>query len=688
MIKHLKQIWGLVLGIGLVGVILGLGNVENFAQPGNPPGGQTQCSALLQAALESTDSECSDTSRNQACYGHVLNLVSPRPDLIESLVFDAQGDKVNLQDVSSMELSPLDLLEEHWGVVLMQVQANLPDSLPGQNVTFILFGDVQIENAVGTPVEIEGELVAPSNIRIAPGATRPVLASLGAGAKIIVNGKAMNSAGELWVRVNHDPDEEIYGWILSDLVNVSLDDLPDVQPSDQAINPMQAFYFKTGLGAPQCIDAPADGMLIQTPNGAGKVDFKVNGMEIALGSTAYLTAPAGEATSCVYLIEGESDVEAAGDGVTVQPGERTCVPLDEDGIASGAPSEPEPYDAKFVSSVVAVLDLLPEDVELPGEKPTHTPTFTPTDTRVPVVISRTATPIPSPTTTPTDFIFPTSTPEKSATPMPTALPSCDSEVYNPPCLPVATFSYVIDPLVDDKLVRFFNNSYGGITSSTWNFGDGNTSNTDYPMHTYADYGCYTVRLRVDNPYGFDRVTVSVDVVEPTPTPPTAQFTHSTDGFDFLYQDTSIAGSSPITNWDWSFSDGTTASGVIGSHTFAAGTFDATLTVTDANGLSDSETVTVTFGACTFSTSVSTTLSVTRDSLDVPVTEYHVFLKNADCSLPGAPNGILTVTNPTASMSIQAGQHYDVLQVQPCAATVAGGIAGTVMIDFMVSDACP
>ena len=30
----------------------------------------------------------------------------------------------------------------------MKLQANLPDSLPGQNVTFLMFGDVQIQNAV------------------------------------------------------------------------------------------------------------------------------------------------------------------------------------------------------------------------------------------------------------------------------------------------------------------------------------------------------------------------------------------------------------------------------------------------------------------------------------------------------------------------------------------------------------
>ena len=36
-----------------------------------------------------------------------------------------------------------------WGVALMRIQANLPDTLPGQNVTMLIFGDVQIQNAGG-----------------------------------------------------------------------------------------------------------------------------------------------------------------------------------------------------------------------------------------------------------------------------------------------------------------------------------------------------------------------------------------------------------------------------------------------------------------------------------------------------------------------------------------------------------
>ena len=43
-----------------------------------------------------------------------------------------------------------------WGVAVMSLQADIPNTLPGQNVTFILFGDVMIENAASdeqTPMQ-------------------------------------------------------------------------------------------------------------------------------------------------------------------------------------------------------------------------------------------------------------------------------------------------------------------------------------------------------------------------------------------------------------------------------------------------------------------------------------------------------------------------------------------------------
>ncbi|MCU0463466.1 MAG: PKD domain-containing protein [Anaerolineae bacterium] len=657
----------------LFALVLGFGTLaENFAQPSRPGSSNTntQCSALVQAALSSTDSQCSDTSRNQACYGHILNEAVSRPE-VETFVFDERGDKVLLQDVVSIDLSPLELTEELWGVVLMQVQANLPDALPGQNVTFILFGDIQVENAVGTPVEREATLLAAANIRVAPGESRPVLASLASGQTVVTNGKTMTSAGEVWVRVNHDPDREIYGWMLSDLLEVDLSELPDVEVSDQTVNPMQAFYFKTGIGVPQCVEAPEDGILVQTPNGAGMVNFSVNGMDIGLGSTAYLTAPEDEGHSCVYLLEGESDITALDETVTLEPGYVSCVELDEEGIAASKPSEPVLYDRTTIVKLADLLPLLPEDIELPDIEPTVTPT--PTNTRT-FIIPPAATATPTPTDVPPQpeqpqQPAPTTAPTATSTLTPTPLPDCPSDgVAAGPCRPVADFGYYIQYAVSDLTVQFLNNAYGDITNVSWDFGDGNTS-TDYdPQHTYASPGTYSVRLRVQNAYANDVVRQDVVLTNATPVPPVASFTQTTDIYTVTFTDTSSPGAGTITTWQWDFGHGGAISNQPSpTYTYplnTAGNYTVTLTVTDSNGASDSEIITVSLGGCEYAPSGAFTLTFNRNATDPVGTAYEIYLKNADCTY-GTASGILNQVNPSFSAVLPANKGYLVRQVAPC-----------------------
>jgi hypothetical protein len=45
--------------------------------------------------------------------------------------------------------SPLDMINDLWGVAVLKLQANMPGTVPGQNVTFLVFGDTSIENTSG-----------------------------------------------------------------------------------------------------------------------------------------------------------------------------------------------------------------------------------------------------------------------------------------------------------------------------------------------------------------------------------------------------------------------------------------------------------------------------------------------------------------------------------------------------------
>lgn len=225
---------------------------------------QETCPTIVADALAATDSVCSGLGRNEACYGNI----QISADLADSsLTFQQKGDIVALTEVQRLTLSPYVEESTEWGVALLNVQANIPDTLPGQGVTFLLYGDVDITNA----------------------------------------GDAM-----------------------------------------------EAFYFSSGIGTAGCNEA-SNGIIINTPEGVGKVSLIANDVTIELGSTAVLTAFPDDVMT-IALTEGNASVTS--DGVTQEfEGDfQVTIPINEDLEAIGAPSEPEPIPEE-------TLDMIPDIME-------------------------------------------------------------------------------------------------------------------------------------------------------------------------------------------------------------------------------------------------------------------------------------------------------------------------------------
>lgn len=162
--------------------------------------------------------------------------------------------------------------------------------------------------------------------------------------------------------------------------------------------------------------------------------------------------------------------------------------------------------------------------------------------------------------------------------------------------------------VDNEQVDFTDTSTdgdGSVTEWLWNFGDGNTSNLQNPLHTYAAEDTYSVSLIVKDDQGVsstvfnDSVTILFNVA------PTASFTHSADYLDVTFTDTSTDTDGTITTYAWDFGDPASGASNTSSvqnpvHAFSsAGTYDVKLTVTDDDGqLSSQTTVQVTVEANT------------------------------------------------------------------------------------------
>lgn len=121
--------------------------------------------------------------------------------------------------------------------------------------------------------------------------------------------------------------------------------------------------------------------------------------------------------------------------------------------------------------------------------------------------------------------------------------------------------------------NFTNTSSGGTTYS-WDFGDGGSSTSQNPSHTYATVGNYVVCLTVSNACRSESYCDTVSVC----TVPTAAFTSSVSGNTATFTD----GSHASTNgWAWDFGDGNTATSQNPIHTYAGpGTYNVCLTTTN------------------------------------------------------------------------------------------------------------
>ena len=123
-----------------------------------------------------------------------------------------------------------------------------------------------------------------------------------------------------------------------------------------------------------------------------------------------------------------------------------------------------------------------------------------------------------------------------------------------------------------------------ITSWSWDFGDGATSQLQNPTHIYARAGSFNPSLVCTN-----RAANSVAGLGPTNilvAGPTIPFTaEPTNGVAFLTVNFAAnPNGNTITNWTWNFGDGATTNVQNCSHTYTnGGNFTVTLTAISSNG---------------------------------------------------------------------------------------------------------
>ncbi len=319
-----------------------------FAHPlaGSAQGEFVSCPSIISAALGATQASCGNTARNQLCYGHNLVQVEAQT-FVSKLGFDLPGDTIPVARVRSVRGSALDIDNATWGVALMRVQTSLPDALPTQNATFLLFGDAEITDSTTRDLTtLSLDATAPTNIRTGPGISYPILNSVAVGETVIATGRLADNS---WLRVWNPQQEGHMGWVYRSLVTAPAGDfssLAVIDPSagTPSLGALDAFYLKTNDDvATECAQLPKSGLLIQTPEGVGTIRLYINEVKMDIGSTVFFQAKAnGDLT--VTTLEGMAVVESENHTEAAAAGSQLTVPLGDDLNASGPPNQPIPYD--------------------------------------------------------------------------------------------------------------------------------------------------------------------------------------------------------------------------------------------------------------------------------------------------------------------------------------------------------
>jgi uncharacterized protein YgiM (DUF1202 family) len=308
--------------------------------PAGAQGGADEvCPVLVANALTIAGENCTGLPRNTACYGHdqVTAAFWPGSDAPS---FAIPADQAPLDALQQITTGPLDLDSEQWGVALINLQADLPDTLPGQAVTMILMGDVTVENQV-MPDAAAAEPVAATastnaNLRAAPSTSAAIRGGVSAGDTLTITGR--NEAGD-WFAIQ-TADQQT-AWLWGDLLTAddpaALTALPVVADAAASAyrQPMQAFYFTTGFGGTTCQEAP-NALTLQNTSGT-TVALNVNGLDVTLASTLILTTTphptTGDPLLVGVLVEGTATViYAAFTAELTAPGEAFAVTLNADGL--------------------------------------------------------------------------------------------------------------------------------------------------------------------------------------------------------------------------------------------------------------------------------------------------------------------------------------------------------------------
>ncbi|MCF8462274.1 MAG: gliding motility-associated C-terminal domain-containing protein [Flavobacteriales bacterium] len=158
----------------------------------------------------------------------------------------------------------------------------------------------------------------------------------------------------------------------------------------------------------------------------------------------------------------------------------------------------------------------------------------------------------------------------------------DTESFQLNQLP-PTSDFTFSNVCEGEEMSFVPQTNSGAVAWHWEFGDGNSSNLEYPSYTYAQPGNYTVSLILSGGCMDDTVTYQVSMYAP----PTVDFSIEPSVVTTRIDANFTYTGSAATDFNWYFGDRVASNEQNPSHLFGfEGFYDIQLIAVDANGCSD------------------------------------------------------------------------------------------------------
>ena len=232
------------------------------------------------------------------CYGN--GTVTAEPHVDRMVIWEKTGQFAPIADVRRVAVDSVTA----WSVASWTMPGDLPMTRQ-RGMTALLYGTGSIQDRLPPLPTLRVQAQAALVIRRTPDIKGEIMVEYSVGREVIANGRTVDNG---WLRVLV-PDTAEVGWAASNLVkDEGFNTLAPVTIETPVEQPYQNITLVTLADNAPCAEAPASGLLLQSPDAKTRVTLTLNDQTIELAGTALMQSPDG-AELFVAVLDGYALVD-------------------------------------------------------------------------------------------------------------------------------------------------------------------------------------------------------------------------------------------------------------------------------------------------------------------------------------------------------------------------------------------